>query len=219
MSGTGKPRRSYESPRRREQANATRRALLEAARALFVERGYVAATIDAIASRAGVSPETVYATFTNKRTLLSAVFDVSITGDDAPVPLLERAWVQELREEPDAALRARILAHNGRLILERIAPIVEVVRSAAWVNPEIASVWDRYTSQRLAGQRELVTLLGGPGGLRPGLSTKEAGDVLFTLGSPETYRLLTLDRGWSPDRFERWYADALTRLLLRPSAD
>ncbi|MGZ5213291.1 MAG: TetR/AcrR family transcriptional regulator [Actinomycetota bacterium] len=209
-----KSRRSYDSPRRRGQARATRGAVLEAARELFVERGFVATTIQAIADRAGVSPETVYATFGNKRSLLSSVIDVSITGDDAPVPLLDRAWVQEMRGARDPRRKLRILARNGRLILERISPVYEVLRGAAAADPEIAELRERYSSQRFAGQRELVRVLGAGGALRKGLSANSAAGTLFAIGSPETYRLLTIDRGWSPDRFERWYAETLARLLL-----
>ena len=210
-----KPRRSYDSPRRREQALATRGAVLAAARNLFVEHGFVATTIQAIADCAGVSSETVYATFGNKRSLLSSLIDVSIVGDDAPVPLLERGWVHEMRDEPDPRRKLRILARNGRLILERVAPIYEVLRGAAAADPEIASLWELHKSQRLTGQRELARIVGAAAGsLRQGLSTDDVGDTLFAIGSPETYRLLTVDRGWSPDRFERWYADTLSRLLL-----
>src|SRR5947208_11121 len=102
-------RRPYDSPRRREQARATRRAILQAARDMFVQDGYVATTIDAIADHAGVSPETVYATFRNKRSLLSQLIDVSMAGDDAPVPILERDWVQEMLDEPDLQRRVQIL--------------------------------------------------------------------------------------------------------------
>ncbi len=190
--------------------------MLGAARALFVERGFVATTVRAIADRAAVSPETVYGTFGTKRALLSSVLDVAIVGDDAAVPLLERAWVREMREEPDARRRLSILARNGRLILERTAPIHDVLRSAAAGDPEIASLWERYSSQRYAGQRELVRILGAGGSLRKELTAAAATDTLFAIGSPETYRLLTDERGWSPDRFERWYAETLARLLLDP---
>jgi AcrR family transcriptional regulator len=212
--GSVKSRRSYDSPRRREQARATRGAVLAAARDLFIERGFVTTTIQAIADRAEVSPETVYATFGNKRSLLSSVIDVSITGDDEPVPHLDRAWVQEMRDEPDPRRRLRILARNGRTILERITPIYEVLRGAAAADPEIAALWELYKSQRFAGQRELVRVVSAGGSLRKGLSADAAADTLFTIGSPETYRLLTVDRGWTPDRFERWYARTLARLLL-----
>ena len=209
-----KPRRTYDSPRRREQARTTRRALLDAARELFIEGGYVATTIDAIAARAQVSPETVYATFRNKRSLLSEVIDVSIAGDDAPVPILERAWVREMRDELDPRRRLQILARNGRLILERTAPIYEVLRGAAAADPEIASLWELHKAHRFTGQSELLRILAARGSLREGLTVRMAADVLFAIGSPETYRLLVVDRGWSGDRFERWYAATLAQLLL-----
>jgi AcrR family transcriptional regulator len=109
--------------------------VLDAARELFAEHGYVATTIGAIAARAGVSPETVYAAFGNKRSLLSGLPDVAIAGDDAPVPILERSWVKELRAEEDPGRRLRLLARNGRLILERTAPVYEVLRGAAPPTP------------------------------------------------------------------------------------
>jgi AcrR family transcriptional regulator len=215
MPRTVKPRRAYDSPRRRQQALATRRAVLEAARELFIQRGYVATTIDAIAAGAAVSPETVYATFKNKRSLLSQLLDVAIAGDDAPVPILERPWVRQLRDEGDPRRRLRLLARNGRSILERTAPVYEVLRGAAAADPEIASLWEQAKAQRLAGQRELLGIVTERAPLRHGLPATTATDILFTIGSPETYRLLVVDRGWSADRFERWYADALARLLLR----
>jgi AcrR family transcriptional regulator len=207
-------KRRYESPRRREQARATRRAVLDAARELFVELGYAATTVDAIASLAGVSPETVYSAFKNKRSVLSELLDVSIVGDEAPVPLLERAWVQQMRDEQETKRRLAILARNGALILARIAPIYDVLRSAATVDPEIAVVWERYKTQRFEGQRLLLGILLRGAGLRPGLTRGAAVDTLFTIGSPETYSLLVRDRGWSQAQFERWYKDSLARLLL-----
>ena len=208
-----KRRRGYDSPRRQEQARATRAAILGAAGDLFLERGYVATTMQAVAERARTSPATVYAAFTNKRSLLSALVDVSIAGDDAPIPILDRPWVHELREEPDLHKRIAILARNGRLILERRAPVDAVVRAAAASDPDIAALWRAGNAQRLAGQRMLLRLVAGDIGFRGGLSDGAALDTLYALGSPETYRLLTVDRSWSPARFERWYTDAIALLL------
>lgn len=213
MTNAVNPRRAYDSPRRREQARATRRAILDAARGLFIERGYVATSMQVIASRARISPATVFTTFTNKRSLLSALVDVSIAGDDPSVPILARAWVQEMREEPDPRRRLRILARNARLILGRRSAIDEVVRAAAAADRDIAALWEQGKVQRLAGQRELLRIAAGPGDLRVGLSRATAVDTLYAIGNPETYRLLVNDRGWSADRFERWYAEALERLL------
>ena len=213
MGASVKGRRAYDSPRRQEQARATRGAILDAARELFGERGYVATTMQAIAERARTSPATVYTTFTNKRTLLSTLVDVSIAGDDAPVPILDRPWVHELRDEPDLHRRIAILATNGRLMLERRAPVDEVVRAAASSDPDIGALWRAGNAQRLAGQRALLRLVAGGAGFREGLSERDAVDTLYALGSPETYRLLTVDRGWSATRFEGWYAETLGRLL------
>jgi AcrR family transcriptional regulator len=211
-----KPAGSPDFARRRERARATRGRVLDAARDLFIERGFVATTIDAIAERADVSPETIYATFGNKRSILAEVVDVSVAGGPTAAPVLEQAWVMDLRDAPDRRRRLAILARNGRAILERRAAMDEVVRGAAAADPEVAALWERGKAQRFAGQRELLRLVVGDEGLRPGLDLTTAADILYAIGSPETYRHLVVDRGWTGARFERWYAETLDRLLFRP---
>lgn len=214
MTDVVKPGRRYESAVRGAQAAATRRAVLAAAREVFTKVGYVATTIEAIAIGAGVSPETVYARFRNKRSILEQLVDVTIAGDDAPVPVLARGWVEDFTSEPDARRALRILARTGRLILERVLPMYEVLAGAAAADPHAAAVLDRYRSQRFAAQRQLITMLTRRHPLRPGITNAAGADILFTIGSPETYAQLVRHRGWSPIRFERWYADTLARLLL-----
>jgi AcrR family transcriptional regulator len=213
-----KRRRVYDSPRRREQAMATRRAILDAARALFIERGYVATTIDAIAASATVSPETVYSTFGTKGSLLSALVDVSIAGGDDAPPILDQAWVQAMRKEPDTRRRLLILAANGTSILERRAAVDEVVRGAAAADPEMATLWKRGKAQRFAGQRALLQMVVGAADLRVNMDLDTAAEILYAIGSPEIYRLLVADRGWSSSRFEHWYADMLAHSLLDPTS-
>ena len=121
-----------------------------------------------------------------------------------------------MREEPDPRRRLRVLAGQGRLILERRSAIDEVVRGAASADPDIAALWDRGKAQRFAGQREFLRIGVGSTGLREGMDLETAADILYAVGSPETYRLLVVDRGWSGSRFERWYGDTLERLLLAP---
>jgi len=208
-----KPSRTPDFPRRRERARATRTRVLDAARELFVERGYVAATIDAIAERADVSSETIYSTFGTKRSLLAQLVDVSIAGDVDATPIHERDWVQEMREEPDPRRRLRLLAGQGRSILERRSAIDEVVRGAASADPDIAALRDLGKAQRFAGQRAFLRIVVGSTGLREGMDLETAADILYAVGSPETYRLLVVDRGWSGSRFERWYGDTLESLL------
>ena len=173
----------------------------------------MATTVQAIAAHAALSPATVYLAFASKRALLAALVDESIGGDDAPIPLLDRPWVQQLRTEPDRRRRIRLLAHNGRLILERRSPIDAVLHAAASTDPEIRALWERGRAERLAGQRALLHAVAGAGGVRQGLSMAAAADVLYAVGSPEVYRSLTGERGWSPARFERWYAETIQRLL------
>ena len=203
-------------PRRSERARRTRRRILDAARDLFVERGYVGTTIVAVADRADVSPETIYSTFGNKRALLSAVVDVTIAGSEGAGPILEQDWVGRLRTEPDPHRRMRLLAKQGRAILERRAEIDAVVRGAAASDPEVDALRRLGDAQRHAGQRQLLAIVAGPEGLRADLDPLAAADILYAIGSPETYRLLVADRGWSGKGFERWYSDTLDRLLLEP---
>jgi len=192
--------------------------VLDAARELFIERGYIATTIVAIADRADVSPETVYARFGSKRALLAQLVDLAIAGDvDAP-PLLEQDWVGAMRDEPDVHRRLRILAGHGRAILERRAAVDEVVRGAAAADPQVGALWDVGREQRFAGQAELLRIVLGATGLRDGLDIEAAADILYAIGSPDVYRLLVVDRGWSGPDFEQWYAETLERLLLRPMA-
>lgn len=205
--------RPYHSPRRQQQALATRKSVIAAATRLFLEVGYVAASIDAIAAAANVSPETIYSTFKNKRMLLSETVDVAIAGDHAPIPILERPWVDEMRHEPELRSRVDILARNGSLILERWVPIYNVLRGAAAADPHAAEILERTKAQRYEGQRVLLSIARGDHRLRKGLTESAAADILFTIGNPETFRSLVTDRGWSRDRFARWYADALMALL------
>ncbi|MEO6207410.1 MAG: helix-turn-helix domain-containing protein [Candidatus Limnocylindrales bacterium] len=208
-----KPRTDRDFPRRRERARVTRERVLAAARALFIDRGYVGTTIDAIAEQADVSPETIYSTFGSKRALLAELVDVTIAGGvDAPA-VFDQGWVRELREEPDARRRLAILARNGRTILERRADVDEVVRGAASAEPELAALRDRGKADRFAGQRQLLNIVVGAAGPRPGLDLDDASDILYAIGSPEMYRLFVVDRGWTADRFEAWYAETLERLL------
>lgn len=212
-----KPAGSPAFPRRRERARATRTRVLDAARSLFIERGYVGTTIGAIAERADVSPETVYSIFRNKRSVLSELVDISIAGGAQAPAILDQDRVETMRAEPDPHRRLRILAGFGRSILERRAAIDEVIRGAASADPEIAALRDLGNAQRFAGQRELLRIVIGTTSLREGLDLDTAADVLYAIGSPETYRLFVVDRGWSGARFERWYAETLDRLLLGPA--
>jgi AcrR family transcriptional regulator len=175
--------------------------VLDAARALFVERGYAAATIEAVAERAEVSPETVYSVVRQQARGALRPDRRDDRGDDAPVPILERPWIDAMRTEPDPRRRLRILARNGRLMLDRWADVAVVLASAAAADPKIAELWERNKEQRLTGQRVLLHNRdrrrdsGGMGSLARRRPTS-----LFAVGSPEVYRTLVVRSRVSPAR-------------------
>jgi AcrR family transcriptional regulator len=214
MSSPVKPRRRYDSSRRQEQARHNRWAVLQAARQLFLERGFAATTMPAIASAAGVSVQTVYKAFGNKARLAKAVFDVAMAGDDEPVPMLQRASLARARDEPDPRTKLRLYGEFLAEVAPRHVPVQLVIRDAATSDPEARVVWAELQAERLKGMTLFARALHDDGYLRPGVSTNEARDVLWTCNSAELFQLLVLERGWSPKRYGRWVADALISALL-----
>lgn len=209
-----KPRRRYTSVIRQEQARETRRRLLDAAHQLFLTHGYVATTMETIAREAGVSVQTVYATFGNKRTLLARLLDLAIGGDEAPLGILERPGPQAMRQEHDQLRQLRLLAHGIAEVLERAGPLFEVLRSAAAVEPEVTALYQRVQAERLRNMRRVVEWVVERGPLRPGLTVAVAADTVWTLTSADVHRLLTSDRGWSGTEYEQWLGETLISLLL-----
>jgi AcrR family transcriptional regulator len=211
-----KTTRRYESPRRREQAAATRRVVLEAAQPLFEREGYAATTMAAIAKAAGVSLKTVYVIFDTKSGVLRALWNLLLRGDDDDVPVAERAWYREVVEEPDPEHRLRLNARNARRVKERAGALMGVIRTAAELDPDIAVLWGRIQSEFHANQRVIVQSLHDRGALRPGLGVDRATDVLWTLNHPDVWLLLVGQRGWSPAQFEAWFGDTVVAQLLAP---
>ena len=214
MSDPVKPRRRYDSPRRREQAAATRRDILDAAQRLFEKHGYPATSMAAIAAEAGVALKTVYAAFETKRGVLLALWHVLLRGDEEPVPVQERAWFREVLQEPDPARQLRLNARNSRAVKERAAGLLEILRTAAPTDPELAELWSRIQADFYDNQRAIVEILHSSGALRPGLDVARATDIMWTLNHPNLYRLLVVDRGWAVAHYEEWLADAFCSQLL-----
>jgi TetR/AcrR family transcriptional regulator of autoinduction and epiphytic fitness len=214
MTNQKKPTRQYDSTRRQEQARQTRRLVLEAARILFGERGYAGATIEAIAEQAEVAPETVYAIYGSKRGLLTHLIDITVGGDEQPIQLLDRPGPSQVLQEEDPERQIELFTLDITQILERIAPLFPILRTAAKTEPEIADLLRGLLETRRQNLARFVQSLSVHGPLRAGLDLEQATDLVWTLSSPEVFNLLTLDRGQSSDSFARWLSDALTRLLL-----
>ena len=208
------PRREYDNTRRAEQARLTRRGVLDAARDLLVERGPAAVTMRDVAAHAGVSVETVYKTFGTKAALIKDVYDVTLAGDDEPVPMIDRPELQAVFAASGPREKVARYAFAARLISERVGPLLaKLLAGARGGDPDLSSFRETVNRERLAGAGGLVRHLAETGGLRPGLEPGRACDIVWMLISPEVYELLVSDRGWTPAQYERWLAGALTDAL------
>ena len=206
-------KRSYSSAKRQAQARETRRAIIDSAGELFVANGYAATTIQAIAEGADVAVQTVYAVFGNKREVLRQLIETSVTGDDEPVPITERAEAQAVAAEPDRRRRAKLDAALSRAITERVAPIVRVVAEAAASDPELAGVMEAVKAARRDEMIASAQIIAGPDGLR--VDDEEAAATLYVLYSPQVADMLMRDYGWSPERYEAWLARMILDAVIR----
>lgn len=209
-------RRRYHSPRRQLQAAATRRAILDAAQRLFDEQGYPGTTMEAVAAAAGVSLKTVYLAFSTKAGLLRALWDLLLKGDQDDAPVAEREWYREIVAEPDPQRQLRLLARNSRVVKQRISGILKVIRGASAAEPDTGALWRLIQTDFHANQRVFVESLDAKGALRADLDVERATDILWTLNHPDTWLLLTDERGWTPEQFEQWLGDTFCAQLLAP---
>jgi AcrR family transcriptional regulator len=203
-------------PVKRDQARTrfARRAVVDAARTLFLERGYAATTVDAISDHAEVPPATVYRLFSSKLGILKALLDASIAGDDQPVPLQERPPIASLFAERDPHKLLAGFAAVTTAINQRTNDVYRVLVSAADSDPAAADLLDELRQQRDQGQGRLARALARGRMLKPEVKERDAADVIHALMAPEVYSLLVGDRGWSPARYEAWLATTLLQQLI-----
>jgi AcrR family transcriptional regulator len=209
-------RRKYESPRRLEQANATRAAIIDAAARLFAERGYGATTMAAIAAEAQVSAKSVYA-LGDKAQLLTLALDRAITGDDA-TPLLERPQAQAVLTAAIARDAVTLGAAMGAPMLLRLYPLYRAFEQAAATDAKIAALWKEYQQRRRHDVLRVVRSVEKGSGLRPGLDTERATDVLWALIGWHPVALLVEERGWTSQQIQQWIEELLTLVLLGPDS-
>jgi AcrR family transcriptional regulator len=206
-------KRRYDNSRRQAQVRATRLKVIEAAKRIFIEHGYPATTIEAIAEAAEVSLPTVYRLFGSKRALLAAVLDTSFGGDDQPIAFADRPAVRAARTETDPLKMVNAFARIAREFMERSSAIQHVLATAAQVDADAAGLLAEIRRQRHTGQSRIVAALDAIGALDPGLDKAEAADFVYALLSPDVHRILTAERGWPGDRYERWIERSLGTLM------
>lgn len=199
---------------RQARTRRTRSAVVEAARALFVERGYTATTMEAISERSDTPQATVYRLFGSKLGILKCVLDVSIAGDDEAVAMLERPYVRDLISGADPRRQMTGFAALVREVMSRAGAVYGILTEAARSDPDAASLLAQIARQRHEGQRSVARSLARAGALRAGLKERDAADIIHALASPEVYGLLVFDRGWRPERYEEWLQSILIDQLL-----
>jgi AcrR family transcriptional regulator len=207
-SPTGLGLRSYHSPARQRQAEATRRAIVVAARTLFARLGYAGATLEAIAEEAGVSAKTVVAAFGSKRGILAEVVNPAALGGPTEEALTR------LRAEPEPARRLALVAALTRQVYGLFGAEFELLRGAGVVAPELADIASVIERRRRSYQERLIAFLHERGALRTDLALDEAADELWALTSFDLYRMLVMAQEWRPERYELWLTDILTQRLL-----
>jgi AcrR family transcriptional regulator len=208
-----KEKRTYDASGRQAQAAANRRAVIAAAGALFLRDGYGRTTIAAIAKAAGVSPETIYATFGSKAELLHRVWDVTVGGDDEEVLFHERPEAQEILAEPDLRIRFRRQAHLSAATAERIGPFLLMAQSASGAEPAAAAMVEEMGRQRLEGLGYVAKAAAATGQLA--VSEDECRDVLWTTTDGMLWHRFVRERGWAQDRYATWLGELWVAVLVR----
>ena len=205
-------KRRYDATRRREAAARTHAAILEATRELFTERGYTATPMTAIAERAGVALDTVYAAVGRKPDLARLLIETAITGTDQAIPAEQRDYVRAIQAAPDAKTKIAAYAAAITAIAPRMALVLGIVQQAGPTEPGLAALWTEIGERRAENMRLFVADLAAVAPLR--LEPEQAADVVWATNSAEMYQLLVGQRGWTPQRYERFLADTWRRLLL-----
>ncbi len=216
MNENVKPRR-YVSPRRQEQARATRQAILDAAHHLFLTRGYIAASIRAIASEAEVSEPTVYAVFKDKPSILWAVVQRIIIGEEEDVPVSESDVFSSIKAEPDFRGRLQVAVQWSVDIYERgIGELEDMVYQAAAADPRYQELVQQGTEKQQKDDHQIVELLLEVAPVKPALDTGDLIDLIFAVFNPRSYRILVKERGWPKDKYEHWMFQIVEGLFNRP---
>jgi len=199
--------------RRESRAHETRRRIIEAGLRLFLEKGYVNTTVQGIAQAARVAPATIYQAFGTKHAVLAAALDITVAGDDTPLAVLDRDWVDDARREKNQGRQLRLIVEGASQIAARTAPLKEILRDAAATEAAARELIREDHERRHRTQEGLVDLLIENRQLRAGIDRRRAVDTFFALVNSATYELLVTQRGWTLSEWQAWIADVIEREL------
>lgn len=216
MSETARAKRRYDSSGRRRRAEATHERVISSAAQVFLDRGYVGATIPAIAEEAGVALQTVYRSAPGKAGLLAAAVRAAVAGgyQRSLTPVEQRSAIQAVIAEKDPRRQLALYAHTQPGIWSRVGPLWRVLEAAAASEPELRDFKQEQEETRLKGLTRLADSLRERNALRPSVTPSHAADIIVTLGSYATYESLVITRGWTGSDYENWLSDTLQRCLL-----
>jgi AcrR family transcriptional regulator len=205
--------RPYASPLRQEQAARTRTRILDAARALFERDGFASTTVKAIAAAAKVAPDTVYATFGTKVSVLTALIDRELTASADVASVTDRPEAHAVRDELDQCEQLRLFTRDIATVLERVRPAHDILRNAAAVDADLLAVSREMDDNRLKHIRKVAGWLAARGSLR--VDVDRASEIIWAIASPDVARMLCDARSWTVDDYAAWLEDTLAHALLK----
>jgi AcrR family transcriptional regulator len=209
-------KRSYKSTVRQDQAAQTRLLIVDAASDLFTSNGFARTTVRAIAERAGVAPDTVYATFGSKVRVLTALGDARLAPPGV-ANVMDRPEAIAVRDEVDQRRQLRLFAQDIAAVSTRVRPIYEVLRTASAVEPEVGEVFAEMERHRLVNMGRFARWLAANGRLR--VTEDRAAEIVWALASPDVARMLCDTRGWNEAEHADWLATTLAGALLSDTDD
>jgi TetR/AcrR family transcriptional regulator of autoinduction and epiphytic fitness len=188
--------------------------ILDAAAKLFVDPGYAATPLTAVATEAGVAIQTVYAVFSSKRQLLSELVDVTIAGDDEPRAMPDRPFAADIRALTDPRAKLARYAQHLTEVHARQSDVMIALAGAATADPDAAAIWRKNAEERRRGMTMFAAELAATGCLHPDQTAESATDVLWLAMDVRNYDWLVRQRGWSPEQYQRWYVDTVAAAIL-----
>ena len=159
--------------------------------------------------------KTVYVGFETKAGVLRALWNRELRGERDDLPVAQQEWYVQVLAEPNPERQVRVNARNSREGKERISAVLDIIRGASQVEPEIAELWNRIQTEYRANQRAIAQSIAEKKALQRGLTVDRAADILWTLNNPDVWHLLVGLRGWTPKQFEKWAADTACVQLLK----
>lgn len=213
-------RRAYRSAARESQARTTRSRIRHEAGRLFLERGYASTTIADVAQAAEVTAQTVYNVFGTKAALLKSVYDVTLVGDDEPVPLAQRPEMAAVLAATDGRTLLAAYSRISMVLMQRLAGVITMVEEgAASGDPDLLALVATTATERRAGSARAVDRAVALSGLREGVSLQEAKDLLWMLSGVHVWRHLVEQSGWTPEAYAAYLGRAAADAILPPCQD